>query len=255
MPTAKRVSQSALWSRASCGRQWRERRSSPRLSFNDPKRHVVSELVWDCIDDRWHEFAFVPDEERYSAPNEPKALQGPEQARLRAVPALFVWTVEFCGHGAQLRTGIALSASSAVLTYVVVLFALIFTDTCGPTPRTNRMTKRVEHVIASVGELLEAALPTPSSTTTRSCTSTLRSQRPASASTTARQSRASEPLFQAVLSGLGRTNVRATRSAGIRSTIRDWLEQAACPRQESNLRARFRKPLLYPLSYGGADRT
>ena len=26
----------------------------------------------------------------------------------------------------------------------------------------------------------------------------------------------------------------------------------ACPRQESNLRTRFRKPLLYPLSYGGA---
>ena len=25
-----------------------------------------------------------------------------------------------------------------------------------------------------------------------------------------------------------------------------------CPRQESNLRTRFRKPLLYPLSYGGA---
>src|SRR3954451_11560799 len=24
-----------------------------------------------------------------------------------------------------------------------------------------------------------------------------------------------------------------------------------CPRQESNLRTRFRKPLLYPLSYGG----
>jgi aerobic-type carbon monoxide dehydrogenase small subunit (CoxS/CutS family) len=26
-----------------------------------------------------------------------------------------------------------------------------------------------------------------------------------------------------------------------------------CPRQESNLRTRFRKPLLYPLSYGGAN--
>jgi hypothetical protein len=25
-----------------------------------------------------------------------------------------------------------------------------------------------------------------------------------------------------------------------------------CPRQESNLGTRFRKPLLYPLSYGGA---
>ena len=28
-------------------------------------------------------------------------------------------------------------------------------------------------------------------------------------------------------------------------------EQARCPRQESNLCTRFRKPLLYPLSYGG----
>src|SRR2546426_9483813 len=26
-----------------------------------------------------------------------------------------------------------------------------------------------------------------------------------------------------------------------------------CPRQESNLRTRFRKPLLYPLSYGGEN--
>ena len=25
-----------------------------------------------------------------------------------------------------------------------------------------------------------------------------------------------------------------------------------CPRHESNMRTRFRKPLLYPLSYGGA---
>jgi hypothetical protein len=29
-------------------------------------------------------------------------------------------------------------------------------------------------------------------------------------------------------------------------------ESFACPRQESNLRTWFRKPLLYPLSYGGA---
>src|SRR5207253_9492511 len=28
-----------------------------------------------------------------------------------------------------------------------------------------------------------------------------------------------------------------------------------CPRQELNLRTRFRKPLLYPLSYGGAGTT
>jgi hypothetical protein len=25
-----------------------------------------------------------------------------------------------------------------------------------------------------------------------------------------------------------------------------------CPRQDSNLRTRFRRPVLYPLSYGGA---
>jgi hypothetical protein len=31
----------------------------------------------------------------------------------------------------------------------------------------------------------------------------------------------------------------------------DSLHQVECPRQESNLRTRFRKPLLYPLSYGG----
>jgi hypothetical protein len=28
-------------------------------------------------------------------------------------------------------------------------------------------------------------------------------------------------------------------------------EKSGCPRQESNLRTRFRKPLLYPLSYEG----
>ena len=37
----------------------------------------------------------------------------------------------------------------------------------------------------------------------------------------ARQSRASQHLFQAVLSGLERTNVRATRSAADGSTMRD----------------------------------
>jgi hypothetical protein len=30
------------------------------------------------------------------------------------------------------------------------------------------------------------------------------------------------------------------------------LYQGECPRHESNMRTRFRKPLLYPLSYGGA---
>src|SRR4051812_3002991 len=30
-------------------------------------------------------------------------------------------------------------------------------------------------------------------------------------------------------------------------------ETAECPRQESNLRTRFRRALLYPLSYGGGN--
>ena len=30
----------------------------------------------------------------------------------------------------------------------------------------------------------------------------------------------------------------------------DWLS-TWCPRQDSNLRTRFRRPVLYPLSYGG----
>jgi len=29
---------------------------------------------------------------------------------------------------------------------------------------------------------------------------------------------------------------------------------AGCPRQDSNLRTRLRRPLLYPLSYGGSGR-
>jgi hypothetical protein len=33
--------------------------------------------------------------------------------------------------------------------------------------------------------------------------------------------------------------------------VRRVSSQRRCPRQESNLRTRFRKPLLYPLSYGG----
>src|SRR5439155_4485062 len=44
---------------------------------------------------------------------------------------------------------------------------------------------------------------------------------------------------------------------GLRS-VRSRCREAAngqCPRQESNLRTRFRKPLLYPLSYGGAGTT
>ncbi len=32
---------------------------------------------------------------------------------------------------------------------------------------------------------------------------------------------------------------------------RSFDENSACPRAESNCRTRFRKPMLYPLSYGG----
>ncbi len=31
------------------------------------------------------------------------------------------------------------------------------------------------------------------------------------------------------------------------------LIEAKCPRQDSNLRTRLRRPLLYPLSYGGVS--
>lgn len=32
----------------------------------------------------------------------------------------------------------------------------------------------------------------------------------------------------------------------------DWHEVTKCPRQDSNLRSRLRRAVLYPLSYGGA---
>jgi hypothetical protein len=37
----------------------------------------------------------------------------------------------------------------------------------------------------------------------------------------------------------------------ILTSERTWSE---CPRQESDLRTRFRKPVLYPLSYGGLNK-
>ena len=43
------------------------------------------------------------------------------------------------------------------------------------------------------------------------------------------------------------TETRAECDAGSGRACRT----STCPRQESNLRTRFRKPLLYPLSYGG----
>jgi hypothetical protein len=55
----------------------------------------------------------------------------------------------------------------------------------------------------------------------------------------------------AVLGGLERTDgekpVQPERPAQTRKSA----TQAECPRHESNMRTRFRKPLLYPLSYGG----
>ncbi len=40
---------------------------------------------------------------------------------------------------------------------------------------------------------------------------------------------------------------RANPGVAPRRSLGEWIN----PRQESNLRTRFRKPLLYPLSYGG----
>jgi hypothetical protein len=50
---------------------------------------------------------------------------------------------------------------------------------------------------------------------------------------------------------------RSSRECGettsARPGVAGW-RRSRCPRQESNLRTRFRKPLLYPLSYGGSKR-
>ncbi len=46
--------------------------------------------------------------------------------------------------------------------------------------------------------------------------------------------------------------LRSTASAAAhRQNPHHEMNRRKCPRQESNLRTRFRKPLLYPLSYGG----
>src|SRR5215208_809937 len=52
------------------------------------------------------------------------------------------------------------------------------------------------------------------------------------------------------LSDPGSAQHRATRRTDRQGTE----EEVRCPRQESNLGARFRKPALYPLSYGGSGK-
>lgn len=47
-----------------------------------------------------------------------------------------------------------------------------------------------------------------------------------------------------------------SRSSCLASTLVNRmivLVEAKCPRQDSNLRTRLRRPLLYPLSYGGVS--
>ena len=41
------------------------------------------------------------------------------------------------------------------------------------------------------------------------------------------------------------------RSEESQAYAADLASTGSCPRHESNMRTRFRKPLLYPLSYGG----
>jgi hypothetical protein len=67
----------------------------------------------------------------------------------------------------------------------------------------------------------------------------------------ARQLRASRRRDQAVSGGLGRRTPPGSGRPATRSSSGVRRGSAKCPRQESNLRTRFRKPLLYPLSYGG----
>ena len=57
----------------------------------------------------------------------------------------------------------------------------------------------------------------------------------------------SQPLRRA----LQAEDFRQRETPESRLTSRNPAQQAACPRQESNLRTRFRKPLLSPLSYEG----
>jgi hypothetical protein len=52
--------------------------------------------------------------------------------------------------------------------------------------------------------------------------------------------------------GSGSRLVRHLRVGPARKPCVAALSQNECPRPESNQRTRFRKPSLYPLSYGGA---
>ena len=51
---------------------------------------------------------------------------------------------------------------------------------------------------------------------------------------------------------LSRSSTASARRRDSRSTMRVSALSGRCPRQESNLRLRFRRPALYPLSYGGS---
>ena len=54
----------------------------------------------------------------------------------------------------------------------------------------------------------------------------------------------------------GRARTGSSSHANCSRLVAPFLRRfRECPRQESNLCTRFRKPLLYPLSYGGAART
>ena len=48
-----------------------------------------------------------------------------------------------------------------------------------------------------------------------------------------------------VLTGQARDKAAAEMSLGSQTPVITW-----CPRADSNCRTRFRKPMLYPLSYG-----
>ena len=75
----------------------------------------------------------------------------------------------------------------------------------------------------------------------------------------ARQMRASHHLATAAASRLSPSDASPSRRArmggdawGSRNRPAQAMRLGKCPRHESNMRTRFRKPLLYPLSYGGA---
>jgi hypothetical protein len=50
-----------------------------------------------------------------------------------------------------------------------------------------------------------------------------------------------------------RGNGEASREVITPPPVVGMVPPAGCPRQDSNLRSRFRRPVLYPLSYGGGE--